>query len=108
MPYRKYKGSDKYHFRYYHLSNNPPFLVVLVLEEKKENRKVLISGFNMTPSEKLFKKKPGKFVKLKKYPRIKKDLKVLIRDQSHILFRRAKVSSSGCNHLLIVTSGGHY
>ena len=68
MPYRKYKGSDKYHFRYYHLSNNHPFLVVLVLEEKKENRKVLISGFNMTTSEKLFNKKPGKFVKLKKNP----------------------------------------
>ena len=68
MPYRKYKGSDKYHFRYYHLSNNHPFLVVLVLEEKKENGKVLISGFNMTTSIKLYNKRAGKFIKLKSNP----------------------------------------
>ena len=68
MSYRKYNGSDKYHFRYYHLSNNHPFLVVLVLEERKNNGKVLISGFNMTTSTSLYNKRPGKFIKLDTNP----------------------------------------
>ena len=68
MSYKKYTGTDKYHFRYYRLSNNHPFLVVLVLEEKRKNGKVLISGFNMTSSSNLPKKKPTKFIKLDENP----------------------------------------
>ena len=68
MPFKKYKGDDKYHFRYYHLSNNHPFLVVLVLEEKIKNGKILISGFNLTTSQKMVSKKPTRFVLLETNP----------------------------------------
>ena len=68
MSYRKYKGGDKYHFRYYRLSNNHPFLVVLVLEEKNKKGDVLISGFGMTTSTKLVNQKPTRFIKLIKNP----------------------------------------
>ena len=68
MPFRKYKGDDKYHFRYYHLSNNHPFLVVLVLEEKIKNGKILISGFNLTTSSKIVSKKPTRFILLEANP----------------------------------------
>ena len=68
MPFRKYKGNDKYHFRYYHLSNNHPFLVVLVFEEKIKNRKILISGFNLTTSQKIVNKKPTRFIQLETNP----------------------------------------
>ena len=73
MSYKKYTGKDKYHFRYYRLSNNHPFLVVLVFEEKRKNGKVLISGFNMTSSSSLPKKKPTKFIKLDDNPEPESD-----------------------------------
>ena len=68
MSYRKYSGKDKYHFRYYHLSNNHPFLVVLVLDERKKKGKVLISGFGLTSSDTMPRKKPTKYIKLSKNP----------------------------------------
>ena len=68
MSFRKYSGKDKYHFRYYHLSNNHPFLVVLVLEEKKEKKRYYLSGFNMTTSPTVPSKKPTRFLKLKVNP----------------------------------------
>ena len=38
------------------------------MEEKSENGKVLISGFNMTTSNNLYNQKPRKFIKLKTNP----------------------------------------
>ena len=55
---------SKYHFRRYRLSQNHPFLVALVIEEKDENGKVLISGFNMTRSITYVLSKPDKFIRI--------------------------------------------
>ena len=68
MSYRKYNGKDKYHFRYYRLSNNHPFLVVLVLDERKKNGKVFISGFGLTTSNIMPKKRPTRYIKLFQNP----------------------------------------
>ena len=46
------------------LSQNHPFLVVLVTEEKDENGKVLISGLNMTRSITHALSKPNKFIRI--------------------------------------------
>lgn len=48
-----YEG-QKYHFRYYRLSQYHPFLVAIVLESEDENGKTLISGFNMTRSVEMY------------------------------------------------------
>lgn len=55
---------SKYHFRRYRLSQNHPFLVALVIEEKDENGKVLISGFNMTRSITYVLSRPSKFIRI--------------------------------------------
>ena len=55
---------SKYHFRRYRLSQNHPFLVALVTEEKDENGKVLISGFNMTRSITYVLSRPNKFIRI--------------------------------------------
>ena len=55
---------SKYHFRRYRLSQNHPFLVALVIEEKDENGKVLISGFNMTRSITYVLSRPNKFIRI--------------------------------------------
>ena len=41
MSYIKYKGKEKYHFRWYRLTKNHPFLVTLVTEEKTKKKKFL-------------------------------------------------------------------
>ena len=43
------KKESKYHFRRYRLSQNHPFLVAIVFEDKIKGKKY-ISGFNMTHS----------------------------------------------------------
>ena len=55
---------SKYYFRRYRLSQNHPFLVALVTEEKDENGKVLISGFNMTRSITYVLSRPNKFIRI--------------------------------------------
>ena len=55
---------SKYHFRRYRLSKNHPFLVALITEEKDENGKVLISGFNMTRSVLYVLSRPNKFIRI--------------------------------------------
>ena len=68
MSYKKYKGNDKYHFRFYKKSIFHPFIVVAVTEEKTENGKVLISGYMMTTSLQSAMDKPGCYKRLKKNP----------------------------------------
>ena len=73
MPYQKYNGNDKYHFRFYRLTQYHPFLVVLVTEEKGENGKITISGFNMTSSTIKFLERPSRFIKLETNPNPESD-----------------------------------
>ena len=68
MGFKKYKGSDKYHFRFYRTSLYHPFIVVAVTEEKNENGKILISGYMMTTSLMRFMEKPGSYKRLKVNP----------------------------------------
>lgn len=68
MGYKKYKGSDKYHFRFYKVSKYHPFIVVAVTEEKDEDGKVFISGYMMTTSLTRAMEKPGTYKRLRKNP----------------------------------------
>lgn len=54
----------KYHFRYYRLSKNHPFLVALIVESEDSDGKALISGFNMTRSIEMVLKDPSKFIRI--------------------------------------------
>ena len=54
----------KYHFRYYRLSQNHPFLVAIVVETKDNSGKTKISGFNMTRSIEMVIKDPSKFIRI--------------------------------------------
>ena len=54
----------KYHFRYYRLSQNHPFLVALVVESENEKGKAYLSGFNMTRSIEMVLKDPSKFIRI--------------------------------------------
>ena len=54
----------KYHFRYYRLSQNHPFLVALVIESETEEGKAYLSGFNMTRSVEMVLKEPSKFIRI--------------------------------------------
>ena len=68
MRYKKYRGNDKYHFRFYKKSIFHPFIVVAVTEEKKEDGKILISGYMMTTSLIRAAEKPGTYRKLRVNP----------------------------------------
>ena len=93
MSYIKYKGKEKYHFRWYRLTKNHPFLVTLVIEEKTEKEKVFISGFNLTSSIKIVKERENRFIKLDINPNPESNLETyvnisLIKDQPAKLFTR--------------------
>lgn len=64
MPYIKYVGKDKYHFRRYRVSKYHPFLVIMVTNESIKEGKTYISGFNMTHSKKMRDKRPDEFIEL--------------------------------------------
>ena len=68
MSFRKYTGSDKYHFRYYKKTVFHPFLVIIVVEVDKKKGKYLVSGFSLTSSEKAVNKKPGRYIKFNSNP----------------------------------------
>ena len=68
MRFKKYKGQDKYHFRFDRTSIYHPFLVVAVTEEKDENGKIFISGYMMTTSLIRAMDKPGTYKRLKQNP----------------------------------------
>ena len=93
MPYIKYKGKDKYHFRWYKKTKNHPFLVVLVTEEEKIKEEILISVFNMTSSTIKFLKEPNHFIKLDENPNPESDSetyveKRLVKNQPSKYFTR--------------------
>ena len=68
MSYKKYQGTDKYHFRFYRKAIFHPFIVVAVTEEKEVNGKVLISGYMMTTSLLRAMEKPGAYKRLQTNP----------------------------------------
>ena len=93
MSYVKYNGKEKYHFRWYRKTQNHPFLVTLVVEEKDELGKVLISGFNITSSIVKVLERPNRFIKLDANPNPESDLDTyvnitLVKDQPSKLFSR--------------------
>ena len=57
------KKESKYHFRRYRLSQNHPFLVAIVFEDKIKGKKY-ISGFNMTHSLKYVESRKNKFIQI--------------------------------------------
>ena len=57
------KKKSKYHFRRYRLSQNHPFLVAIVFEDKTNGKK-LISGFNMTHSLNYVESRRNKFIQI--------------------------------------------
>ena len=73
MSHQRYKGKNKYHFRYYRKTQYHPFLVVLVTNENGEGKDIKISGFNMTSSTLKFLERPNRFIKLDKNPNPKTD-----------------------------------
>lgn len=60
----KYKGKDKYHFRYYRKTKNHPFIVIMIIEEES----ILIKGFGMTSSSEYVSKRKKDFIELKTNP----------------------------------------
>ena len=73
MSYVKYNGKDKYHFRWYRKSLNHPFLVTLVVQEKDESGKYLITGFNITSSLLKVLERPNRYIKLDNNPNPEND-----------------------------------
>ena len=68
MKYKKYKGTDKYHFRVYRKSIGHPFVVVTVSEKQADDGKILISGYLITHSIQRAIEKPSSYKRLKKNP----------------------------------------
>ena len=68
MRYKKYNGTDKYHFRVYKRSIGHPFIVVAVSERLDENGRILISGYMITHSLNRVIDKPKSYRRLKKNP----------------------------------------
>lgn len=68
MGFKKYKGPDKYHFRFYKKSIFHPFIVVAVTEEKNQDGKIYISGYMMTTSIVRALDKPSTYHRLKVNP----------------------------------------
>ena len=68
MGFKKYKGTDKYHFRVYRKSIGHPFIVVTVSEKLDENGNILISGYMMTHSLPRVMEKPKTYKRLKRNP----------------------------------------
>ena len=68
MRYKKYNGTDKYHFRIYRKSIGHPFIVVAVSEKIDANGKILISGYMMTHSLQRVMDKPISYKRLKRNP----------------------------------------
>ena len=66
--FKKYNGSDRFHFRIYKRNGHHPFVVVMVTEEAMENGHYLISGYMITHDLAKMKKKPKSYVKLNKNP----------------------------------------
>lgn len=67
MSFRKYTGSDKYHFRFYRKNGQHPFLVVLV-EESEINGKKYLSGYLITHDVKKTFDYPLRYIRLAKNP----------------------------------------
>jgi hypothetical protein len=65
--YKKYNGTDKYHFRFYRINGQHPFLVVLV-ETKNENGKHYFSGYIITHDITKKIQYPNKYVQLHNNP----------------------------------------
>ena len=91
MKFTKYNGHEKYHFRLYRKTRNHPFLVILVTEEKVENGKFLITGFNLTHSTLKVLQRPSKFIKLARNPNPEDDTDSflcieLVKDKEHKFF----------------------
>ena len=68
MSFRKYSGTDRYHFRYYRKSVNHPFLVVMIIKEEEKEGKYIISGFSLTHSAELVLKRPSRFIRFVENP----------------------------------------
>lgn len=61
---KKDQNLNPYHFRKYKISKNHPFLVVLVKVDGEVNEQILLSGFNLTRSKKIYNKKRNKYIKI--------------------------------------------
>ena len=68
MSFKKYKGSDKYHFRIYKKSIGHPFIVVAVSEKTDRNGKIFISGYMMTHSLPRVIERPFSYKRLARNP----------------------------------------
>ena len=93
MSFRKYTGSDKYHFRYYKKTVFHPFLVIVVVVVDKKKGQYLVSGFSLTSSEKAVNKKPGRYIKFDSNPSGDTEekcylCKTLIKSKKSYLFTR--------------------
>ena len=66
--FRKYKGSDKYHFRIYKRNGRHPFVVVMITEETTINSHHLVSGYMITHDLIKTLEYPNSYIKLAKNP----------------------------------------
>ena len=60
--FKKYNGTDKYHFRVYKKNGLHPFVVAMITEEKTANRHYLISGYMITHDFRKVKKHPHSYL----------------------------------------------
>ena len=66
--FKKYKGSDKYHFRIYKRNGQHPFVVVMITEEVTINNHHLVSGYMITHDLIKTLEYPKTYIKLSKNP----------------------------------------
>lgn len=66
--FKKYKGSDKYHFRIYKRNGQHPFVVAMITEEATINNHHLVSGYMITHDLIKMLEYPKSYIKLSKNP----------------------------------------
>ena len=66
--FKKYKGSDKYHFRIYKRNGQHPFVVAMITEEAAINNHHLVSGYMITHDLIKTLEYPKSYIKLSKNP----------------------------------------
>ena len=66
--FKKYKGSDKYHFRIYKRNGQHPFVVAMITEEATINNHHLVSGYMITHDLIKTLEYPKSYIKLSKNP----------------------------------------
>ena len=66
--FKKYRGKDKYHIRFYRRNGNHPFIVVLVEEKQIDSNRFLLSGYMITHDIQKWFDYPNRYIRMHTNP----------------------------------------